>query len=216
LHIYVALPETYASEARDYPVVYVTDGDSLFPMLAPTQLFLTYDEPVPPVIMVGVAYGSFDPNAGNMRHVDFRAAGAPAFQRMLAEDLIPEIERRYRADPARRVLVGQSRGGSFVLRSAFAAPDLFWGRIVSNASFSERELFYGEPAPAARDDLRLFVASGVRDRADLRTDALEWQAHWHAREKPWTLRFATIENGTHAASMGETYRQGMLWLFEQR
>ncbi|MBK6704261.1 MAG: hypothetical protein IPG56_11235 [Caulobacteraceae bacterium] len=44
---------------------------------------------------------------------------------MLRDELIPIIEGRYRADPQRRVLVGQSRGASFVLHSALTEPDLF-------------------------------------------------------------------------------------------
>lgn len=223
LHIHVALPEDYAAQERRYPTVYLTDGDSLFPLLAPTHMFLTYDEPVPPAILVGIAYGSFDPNAGNLRHVDFtapapNAPGAEAFQRFLAEELIPEIERRYRADPARRVLVGQSRGGGFVLYSALTRPDLFWGRIASNPALRPNpDAFPSEAAQATQSDLRLFVASGARDRADLRADALAWFERWNAAPaRPWALNTVTIENGTHAATIGETYRQGMLWLFRDQ
>src|SRR5690554_474506 len=40
-HVYVRLPEGYdASSDRTWPVVYLLDGDSLFPILAPTHLFL--------------------------------------------------------------------------------------------------------------------------------------------------------------------------------
>ena len=43
--IYVRLPEGYdPAAARLYPTVYLTDGDTLFPMLAPQHLFLTYDD----------------------------------------------------------------------------------------------------------------------------------------------------------------------------
>ncbi|GAM97607.1 putative esterase [alpha proteobacterium U9-1i] len=215
MHIYVNLPENYANETQTYSTIYLTDGDSLFPLLAPTQLFLTYDEPIPPAIVVGIAYGTFDPNAGNLRHVDFRVAGSPAFQRFLAEELLPEIERRFRSNPARRVLVGQSRGASFVLYSALTQPDLFWGRIASNPGFQSERDFYDQPAaPASRSDLSLFVASGERDRPALRADALEWFEHWNAKpSRPWALNTVTISNGTHAASIGEAYRQGMLWLF---
>lgn len=224
LHIHVALPDGYAAQERAYPTIYLTDGDSLFPLLAPTHLFLTYDEPVPPAILVGIAYGSFDPAAGNMRHVDFSVpqpdapdGGAASYQHFLAAELIPEIERRYRSDPARRVLVGQSRGGGFVIYSALTAPDLFWGRIASNPAFrpgASRDFFYAAAAPATRADLALFVASGARDRADLRAETLHWFDHWNGQaERPWMLRTVTIDNGTHAASIGEVYRQGLLWLF---
>lgn len=216
LHIHVRLPDLYETATESYPTVYLTDGDSLFPMLSPTHLFLGYDEHVPEAILVGIAYGTF--GDGNMRHIDYTPApdgDAAAYQRFLAEELIPEIERRYRSDASRRVLVGQSRGGTFVLYSAMSAPDMFWGRIVSNAVYRPRDVFYGAPAAATRDDLRLFVASGERDRPDLRAMAVEWFAYADAREWPWELRTETIQNGTHAASMGETYRRGMVWLFRE-
>jgi predicted alpha/beta superfamily hydrolase len=133
----------------------------------------------------------------------------------LADELIPEIERRYRSNAAQRVLVGQSRGGTFVLYSAMTAPDLFWGRIVSNPRILPREAFYGAPAAATQDGLRLFVASGERDRASLRVQAVEWFAYAEGRAWPWELRTETIANGTHAAAMPEVYRRGMVWLFRE-
>lgn len=221
-HIYVRLPADYAASNRFYPTVYLLDGDSLFPMLGALHLFLTYDEPVPEAIIVGVAYGSFDP-AVNKRDVDFRAPppdtrgardGAAHFQRFLADELIPEIERRFRSDSARRVLIGQSHGGQFVLYSALTAPDMFWGRIASNPSFKPNEAFYyGAPADATQKDLRLFYASGSCDREHLRAAALQWSAAWSKRNKPWDLRFETIEGGTHAASIADVYRRGMIYLF---
>ena len=73
-HIYVRLPESYSKafpETR-YPVVYLLDGDSLFPILATEHLFLVIDEKLPEAITVGIAYGSFDPSI-NKRDVDFTA-----------------------------------------------------------------------------------------------------------------------------------------------
>jgi len=99
----------------------VLDGDSLFPMLAPEHLFLNIDEKLPEVVTVGIAYGWVEPSI-NKRDMDFAASGVAAFQRYLKSELVPEIERRYRVDPDRRVLFGQSLGGSFVLYSAFMDP----------------------------------------------------------------------------------------------
>ena len=221
-HIYVKLPENYASApARRYPIVYLADGDSLFPILAPTHLFLTYDDRLPEAILVGIAYGSFDP-AVNRRGIDFteaapgEAAGAGAFQRFLKDELLPVVERRYRADPERRVLVGQSRGGFFVLYSAYTDPDLFWGRIASNPSFVPgRERLFGAPAHATRTDLRLAVVSGTRDRPHSRVPALEWFRSMEGRSGlPWALKTEHLEDGTHAADIARAYRSGMRWLFE--
>jgi alpha-beta hydrolase superfamily lysophospholipase len=141
--------------------------------------------------------------------------GAPAFQQFLKSELLPAVEGRYRGDPERRVLVGQSRGGSFVLYSAFTEPDLFWGRIASNPAFDPgRERFFGQPAGATRPGLGLVVTSGSRDRAPLREAALQWFHAWEKRsDAPWAIKAHTIEGGTHAADIANAYRVGMLWLF---
>ena len=223
-HVYVRLPEGYdAAEEQTYPVVYLLDGDSLFPLLATTHLFLGYDEGLPEAIIVGIAYGGFDP-AINKRNVDFTAlaadtrpdeGGAEPFHRFLSEQLVPEVEGRYRTDAARRVLVGQSRAGYFVLWSALQDPDLFWGRIASNPSFDPaREQLFAAPAFHARNDLRVTIASGARDTEARMRNAAQWRAFWTERtDAPWEVEQIVLPEGAHAASIGEAYRRAMLWLF---
>lgn len=227
-HIYVRLPEKYAQEPQArWPVVYLLDGDSLFPILAGNHLFLNYDEGLPDAVVVGIAYGSFDPPQ-NQRGTDYMApgkalapgatAGAPAFQQFLKRELLPQVECRYRIDPQRRVLFGQSRGGSFVVYSAFTDPDLFWGRIASNPHLEPgRELYFGPAPKSTRMDLGLVVVSGSRDREKLRTLNLEWFAAWAGRtDAPWALRTIDLPGGTHAADAPTAYRAGLLWLFGSR
>jgi predicted alpha/beta superfamily hydrolase len=221
-HIYVRLPEDYAkAPGKRYPIVYLLDGDSAFPMLAPEHLFLHYDEGLEEAIVVGIAYGSFDPKV-NKRDVDYLdeappggKAGAAAFAAFLKSELLPAVERRVRGDPARRVLVGQSYGGTFVLYSAFTDPDLFWGRIASNPSFHYgRARLFAAPAAGARKDLGLVVVSGERNNAEGRKAALEWFAAWAGRsDAPWAVKRVDIAGGTHAADLPNAYRAGMLWLF---
>ena len=212
-HIYIRLPEGYGDKPRErFPVIYVLDGDSLFPLLAPHHLFLTYDDKLPEAILVGIAYGSFAPPT-NRRDADF-GLGSAAFQRFLKEELIPQVEQRTRADPRRRILLGQSRGGGFVLYSAFTEPDLFWGRIASNPSYlAHRALVLG-PAPAhGSGDVRLAVVSGTRDRPQLRQDALTWFGAREQQPGPWAMKRIDIEGGTHAADVPNAYRAAMRWLF---
>ncbi|MEO6360230.1 MAG: alpha/beta hydrolase-fold protein [Sphingomicrobium sp.] len=214
-HLYVRLPESYREkpDAR-YPVVYLLDGDSLFPYLAPHHLFLTYDDQLPEAILVGVAYGSFGPPV-NRRERDFRQ-GAPAFHRFLKDRVIPAVERRVRADPQRRILVGQSASGGFVLYSAYSDPGLFWGRIASNPSFpTHRALLFGPPPPSTGSEVRLVVASGTADRPNIRAGTLEYFDAQSKHPGPWRLHRLDIMNGTHAADMPTAYRRGMAWLFDR-
>jgi len=223
-HIYVRLPRDYAADpAKRFPIVYLLDGDALFPLLAAGHLFLTIDDKLPEAILVGIAYGSFDPRV-NARGVDFmppgaeasgRPPGAAAFQRFLKTELMPLVEARYRANPAKRILFGQSRGGSFVLYSAFTDPDLFWGRIASSPALPPtRDFFYGRPAPAARRDLRLFVGEGPEDLPRLSVETRPWLAAWARRkDAPWRLTPIFVPGGTHSANCLDVYRAAMRQLF---
>ncbi len=220
-HIFVRLPEGYTdAPERTYPIVYLLDGDSTFPMLAPQHLFLHYDEKLPEAIVVGVAYGGLDPSI-NKRHIDFRPTlvdgserGARAFLTMLEEELLPRVERRFRADGTQRVLVRQSRGGSFVHYAAHHRPELFHGFIASNPGREwGDELIYGmsKPMPEVRTNNHMILASGSRDRDYLRGAALEWRDEMAGRDDlPWQATFLDIEGGTHAASLPDVYRRAML------
>ncbi len=225
-HVDVRYPEGYAAAPTSRsPVVYLLYGDSLFPILAATHLFLHDDDALPEAVVVGIAYGGLDP-AVNRRGLDFSPpaadagegqGGADAFLALLRTELLPEVERRYRVDPARRVLVGQRRGGQVVLYSAFVDPDLFWGRIASNPAFHPgHERLFRAPAAATRHDLGLVVASGGHDRPPLREAALAWFDAWRGRDAPWALHAITIPGGTHAADIGNSDRAGMRWLFADR
>ena len=222
-HIYVRLPEGYADDpARLYPIVYLLDGDSLFPIVGANHIFLTIDDKLPEAIVVGIAYGSFAKPI-NRRHVDFMPPGPghkpeeariENFHRFLERELLPTVERRYRADPNKRILFGQSRGGALVLYSAFKRPDLFWARIASNPSWEPgRDIFYGSPAPATRRDLNLIVALGTGEYPERLSAAAEWFGHWRGRSAPWKVHRIDIPGGTHSADSANAYRAAMRRLF---
>jgi hypothetical protein len=212
-HIYVRYPEGYAKHPdQRYPIVYLLDGDSAFPMIAPEHLFLTYDDHIPEAIIVGIAYGSFAPPV-NHREVDFGPRAAD-FQRFLQTELIPAVEGRTRADPTRRILVGQSFGGTFVLYSAFTQPDLFWARVASNPSPRlQQELLAGSPPTGPRKDLHLFVVSGTANNPQSREAALNWARKWQRMPTPWKVEEIDIAGGTHAADFPNAYRLALRRLF---
>lgn len=212
-HIYVRYPEGYAERPNDrFPVLYLLDGDSLFPHLASNQIFLHYDDKIPDSIVVGIAYGSFDAPQNRRRH-DF-TDGAPAFDRFLEHELIPRVEAMTRSDPSRRMLLGQSRGGGYVLHSALTNPDLFWGRIASNPTVDLLPSLNSAPKAANRRDLHLLIASGALDDAKYRKPRESWAAALKQRGNlPWALRMETIEGGTHAADSARVHRLAMRWLF---
>jgi uncharacterized protein len=70
------------------------------------------------------------------------------FHKFIKDELIPMIETNYRADPAKRILVGHSYGGLFGLFGLFETPDLFESLILGSPTltYGNRYTFQREEA----------------------------------------------------------------------
>jgi predicted alpha/beta superfamily hydrolase len=230
-HLFVRLPESYSErDAGDFPTAYLLDGGLTFPLLGAYYRYLELAGEVPEMIVVGISYGRDDYGQGNHRGTDFTApsaerehyGGAARFQEVLRTELLPLIERRYRSDPERRLIFGQSLGGQFVLFTALTDPGLFWGHIASNPALHRNlELFLEDHAVAGEKETtarppRVFVSSAELDEPRFREPALRWMSHWTGRERArWQLRAVTLDGHGHFSAAPEAFRRGLRWIFEQ-
>lgn len=224
-HLLVRLPEPYDS-AQAYPAVYLLDGGHTFPMLAAYYRYLQFAGELPPLIVVGISYGTDDWQQGNGRSRDFTApaadrdywGGAENFREVLREEILPLVEGNYRANPEQRIIFGQSLGGQFVLYCAQTDPQLFHGYIASNPALHRNLDFFLKTRPekaAAAPQPGLFVSSGEYDDPGFREPALAWMTHWEQQpDLPWTLKTATLPGQGHFSAAPEAFRQGMKWIAE--
>ena len=131
--INIHVPKGYdASTSTRYPVLYMPDGgiDEDFPHVANTVDSLIALGEIRPVIVVGV------PNTERRRdltgptrvHSDSAIAphvgGSAAFRQFFRDELIPEIDKRYRTTPERGI-IGESLAGLFVVETFLREPRLF-------------------------------------------------------------------------------------------
>ena len=173
------------------------------------------------VILVGISYGGLGFANGNMRSTDYTApadepeywGGAETYQRFLADELLPRIDKNYRADPERRILLGQSLGGQFVLFSALTRPGLFFGRIAVNPALHRNlDYFLDLRVPDGTSPPRLFIAASSQERTGLREPLKQWLAA--RRDDPrLKLHVETLPGQHHASAAPAAYRTGMRWLF---
>ena len=227
LHIYVRLPVSSEEAAgRSYPVLYLLDGGVNFPLISSYYHSLRFGEEVPEMILVGISYGSDTFEGGNYRSSDFTAPSqerawwgkAPDFQRALEQELLPLVESRYAADAGRRMILGQSLGGQFVLFSALSKPGLFWGHIASNPALHRNLAYFlgwhGD-GPMPLNQTRLFVAEGELNDHRFKTPAQEWIEFWSdpERDKPFVIEVQTLPGQTHLSAVTEAFRLGVPWLF---
>lgn len=80
------------------------------------------------------------------------------FHKFIKDEVIPFVENGYRADPARRILVGHSYGGLLALLGLFETPGLFNTLVVGSPtlSYGNRFMFQREEA-FAKDHKKLPV-----------------------------------------------------------
>jgi len=131
--INVHVPKGYEqSKSRRYPVLYMPDGglDEDFPHVVNTVDSLIALGEIRPVIVVGV------PNTERRRdltgptrvHSDSAIAphvgGSAAFRQFFRDELIPDIDKRYRTTPERGI-IGESLAGLFVVETFLREPRLF-------------------------------------------------------------------------------------------
>jgi enterochelin esterase-like enzyme len=126
----VYLPAGYdANPERRYPVLYVMYGDE---MLQDGHLDAVLDREIGSTM--GPVIGVFVQSTSGYEYArTFR----DAHRRMLAEELVPWIDARYRTvpDPARRALLGADEGAFGALDAGLGYPGIF-GHVAAQSVFA--------------------------------------------------------------------------------
>jgi predicted alpha/beta superfamily hydrolase len=144
--VLVYLPESYRHTQARYPVLIVVDGDgpgATLAMSVVNNLSALLTGSIPELIVVAIP--NFDrsrdlvpppANGGVTGDEGVPAvpnAHADVFLAFIEEELLPEIDRRYRTHPV-RFLHGSSYGGLFGVFAFVKRPDLFRGIVASSPS----------------------------------------------------------------------------------
>src|SRR5262249_5126347 len=146
IRILVGLPRGYASSRRTYPLLLVTDGDYVFPLVHRMALFGADHGELAPVVVVGLDYPGvsdqgYGPILKNSRTRDYTpthtthggyspeairgSGGADRFLDFLQGELLPQLARWYRVDLQDVGHVGYSYGGLLACWALVTRPGLF-------------------------------------------------------------------------------------------
>jgi predicted alpha/beta superfamily hydrolase len=162
---------------QDYrlPVIYVTDGNSLFPLAVQlANMSVTFSSKIPAALVVAIGYPT-DPaltkpanlkNQLSWRTRDLAPPGASNFLAFVTTELKPFIAARYPVDAAEQTLAGHSLGGLFTIYAMLTEPAAFNRYVASSPSvFTDdyavirRAAAFAPRAGAAPP--RLFVSVGA-------------------------------------------------------
>lgn len=220
-HVYVRLPQGYADSDCRWPVVYILDGGILFPMLAPLHFMMEIDEIAPPAVLVGISYGGLGFANGNYRSTDYTApadepdyyGGAVAYQAFLADELIPRINRDFRVDHARSLVLGQSLGGQFTLLTALNRPELFSAYLSINPALHRNVDYFVELEPAPREAAPpILITRSSEEREVLDEAVSRWLTQWAGADSDaLDLSVETLPGQHHASSAPAAYRAMLKW-----
>lgn len=237
--VQVKLPPSYdeadAAE-RAYPVLYLNDARYNFQVAAGITHLPMNADVIEEFIIVGIGYekgaGGMDSRARDYTpSVDdglrWKTGEGAAYLDFVADELIPEIEARFRVDTERRVLAGHSFGGLFGVYALLNRPEVFGGYIVSSPSlwFDDKIMFEQEAAyAAAHDDLAANVYMSV---GGLETPGVpggttnemvgqlaDFKAALEARGyESLKLKAGVVEGATHETAFPAVLMSGILWHF---
>lgn len=191
--IHVASPLSI-ERGREYPVIYVLDGNLYFGMVMQMQrLMAMVAGEVPPAFVVSVGCAAEDLMSADMlqRHRDltptvggeFEAAvsdfvgaaergGGEAFFSFLHDELMPAMRAAYPIDATDATIMGASFGGLFPTWVLLTQPESFQRYVIVSPSLwwdGEAVWRWEAAAAASRTDISaaVFITAGAMETADM-------------------------------------------------
>ena len=220
--LYIALPSDYATEKnKRYPVVYIDDGYWDFTLYNGFYGNLIYDKAAPQFIIVGFGYQGNHTNAEYdvLRRPDYAPppeGKADKFLSVVEHEIIPFIEKEYRADPSYRVLSGNSLGGCFSLYAMLARPGLFQAHVAASPAVRKPLFDLEEKFFATKQKLpaRLFMTGGEMEAKNFVADMVRMNErltsrHYEGFASHWRL----LDGEGHTGTKAETYSRGLRFAF---
>jgi len=115
--IQVFVPESYKTTDKKYPVLYMLDGQRLFPFGVSLLKSFTQFRQTPEFIIVGIT-NKYPDRFGHFIDKEKR------FLKFIEEDVISYVDNSFRTTD-KRLLFGWEYGGSFVIQTMMDKPHLF-------------------------------------------------------------------------------------------
>ena len=238
--LFIATPSDYDKSGKTYPVVYMLDADYSFALVRNVVQHFVEREDLPPMILVAIAYPGaaadrevykmnrtrdytpvYAPDGGYGAEYQKVSGGAPKFRAFIAKELAPFIEKRYRATPGDRTLIGHSYGGLFGTYVLLTEPALFKRYIIVSPSlwYSKRIAFTMEEHAAEggiRPDARVFLAVGALENSFMADDLVVLAKKLRARNNPrLTIATKVFEGERHNSVFPGAVTRGLLTVFDR-
>jgi Predicted hydrolase of the alpha/beta superfamily len=171
------LPASYLMDtSKRYPIIIKLDGQWDFLLAASAYNCVYFDGQMPEAIVIGIDWGDVEGDVHAIRARDLlpravkrypNSGHAATFVKVIAEEIIPELEKRYRLD-GKRFLLGGSWSGVFATYALLENPAVFDGAIAIGPGYDiGGEIMLQQIEAASRSqaykDKRLYIGVGKWD-----------------------------------------------------
>ncbi|MCP5028636.1 MAG: alpha/beta hydrolase [Actinomycetia bacterium] len=235
-HISTWVPSRYDPDGDDaYPLIVCFDAQWTYGTVVDTVRILGLSKELPHAIVVGVGWNTDEPRevvqirardltvsqaeAPAITGVRVPAAelgGAEAFGQWFLDDLLPDLESRWRI--SERVFVGHSFSALFGLHLLFTRPGSFHRWLLASPSvwWDDQVMFDRLAALAVEEPsspATVFMSSGELETDDF-SPHQEFADAFRARRFPGIeTEFRRFAGETHSSTVPVAIGQGLRWLF---
>jgi predicted alpha/beta superfamily hydrolase len=219
----VHTPPNYHFSSDLYPVAVLLDSEGNIQHVTATADFLANNGAALPMIVVGIEntdrQRDFTPPVLSDKadqHPPGNVGGAPKFLSFIADELIPEIDRKYRTRPT-RLLIGHSYGGLFAIYALFNRPEVFKAYIAVSPSLRWDEQALAKQADqfvADHQDLQAAVYMTMGNEGGDMLGGAQKVAGSLSSSRSIGSKFERWPEETHGTVVLRSVYDGLRWLNE--
>ncbi len=246
--IFVNLPNDYNPQQKEkYPVVYLLDANLYFDILATTINKYSEVGLAPSVILVGIGYKDF-PTMDSLRNRDDTyptaipeyemtvSGGADKFLSFINNELIPQIDKEYKTDTLKRVLMGHSLGGYFtvytLLQDLLGRSNSFSSYIAASPSIHYNKYYFLNQLKEIATQknrhkkINVYITFGGQEGTESKTDSGIMKLNdltnqlsnlFSVRQLDYVIYKSDIfSNLDHMDTQMPTFIKGLQWTFSEK
>lgn len=213
-NLLIHLPSEYSNSEKEYPVIYVLDGNNHFYHATNAVTILEENGKIPESIIVAI------PNNRGTRGRDL-ARERDNFMQFIKSEVIEYVEKNYRTNN-KKTIFGHSMAGAFVLNYLATEPSLFDNYIVASPVIqilnsellNKYQTFFKQNKTL---DKSLYITlTGVDAEGERATDALEKFIKILKNEAPssFSWKYDYLENQIHMTTPYLTFYQGLAEIYK--
>jgi len=150
--IQIYVPDGYSDSTREYPVLYILDGQWYFLSGVAVQAAMKTPRAIPEMIVVGIT-------TSNPSRTKLFGDENETFTDFLVEEVIHHVDSNYRTSDE-RVIFGWEAAAYYLSNLILQKSEIFDGAIITNGGYASEEIVKGF---TSEKDIYLFIANSKKD-----------------------------------------------------